>query len=436
MSLPTTSNRNGDDKHTDPGDSCFMPLTGTFVVIQLDIDTTIKRFKLDTCTVTDEIKNLRPKKYLGSIQTVTELPMPFKPSHKVAINFVGKGICAEDYDDCVTPGMCTPIEPTSGHPSVTREAVQPSPGFPFGDCYFYSFVSATVRVPTKPYLRRHMVSLDGRGVAMLATNKSDDVQKYIALKKERGFPLEPYEEDEDDSSYDEDGVMEKKQVEHRSECCTDSESMISASSASYDDVTPFDEDELAAIFLRGDEEFEDPEADETPVSVNAWVDLREIEEVVDPSGFLEEVAHLRRVIREAKARSADKYTSVPEADVQMSDEITPIGGKNHHNATSPWVDRTDRADLNQLECMDKTEHTMQSDESQTHVDSTADDAGQKGTPPPVRRIRAVQRLKAMSRWCKRSYIARGLRSVRDKIGKTLRAVTRGLCLPRRRQKSY
>ncbi|KAH9829224.1 uncharacterized protein C8Q71DRAFT_718519 [Rhodofomes roseus] len=312
MSTSITANQSPSEIQSDPDESRYVPPAGAYVVIQLDVETTIQRYKLDISRVAEGIKEYHPKKYLASVRTIWELSMPFKPSHKVSVEFVGTGIRAEEYEECVTPEMCTPIAPTSGHPLITREAVQPSSGFPFDDCYYYSFVTATVRVPTKPYLRRHMVTLDARDRVMLAINESDDSRKYIALKKERGitnhklfrpslnsesftgFPLEPYEEDEDVSSHDEEDGMEDKQAEHRSECCTDSESMVSASSASYDDVPPLDEDDLAAIIFGGEEEFEDPDASDIPVSVNAWVDLREIEEVIDPSGFLEEVAHLRR----------------------------------------------------------------------------------------------------------------------------------------------
>ncbi|KAH9934177.1 uncharacterized protein B0H18DRAFT_546522 [Fomitopsis serialis] len=344
--------------------------------------------------------------------------MPFKSSHKVLVQFVGKGLRADDYDGCVTSDMCTPIAPASSHPSA-REALKPFPEFPFDDCYQYTFVTAIVRIPNQRYPRRHFIELDSRDIVMHSMSITEDYDKHVALKKERGFPLEPYEED----CYPADSTSDYGQEagdEHHSRYGTDTESVGSAAS-SFDDA--LDADDMAAIFFSGDEAFENPEVDDIPVTVKASVNLHEIDEVIDPAGFLKEEADLRRIIREAKARTinetkSERTPTAGDPDVQMSDETEPAGGRDQRSIIPLEVDQVGpAADVG--ECVAKAEK----EESQTYLGT---EGAEKTSSPLVNRCQTLRRFIGLGRcnWWKRSCIARGLRLVRSKICKVLRAVAR------------
>lgn len=83
--------------------------------------------------------------------------------------------------------MCVPIYPNTLHP-LARELLRAKPPFPFPDCYQYSFVTATVRVPNQDFDPKLAFWLSGKHVSEHHRLLSHDLHRRAVLKREKGVP--------------------------------------------------------------------------------------------------------------------------------------------------------------------------------------------------------------------------------------------------------
>ncbi|KAH9918846.1 uncharacterized protein B0H18DRAFT_834445, partial [Fomitopsis serialis] len=105
-----------------------------YLVVQLDPVGMVE--PLNDPTLAKTAQELRVQKYVAHLSEIDELPMPHKPNHKCRIALVGQGLCQEDGDTGIDSAMCIPIFPETKHP-LSREPLQPTPSFPFQNCYQY-----------------------------------------------------------------------------------------------------------------------------------------------------------------------------------------------------------------------------------------------------------------------------------------------------------
>ncbi|TFK69077.1 hypothetical protein BDN72DRAFT_797011, partial [Pluteus cervinus] len=122
---------------------------------------TFIRFTIDPVVTTEAVEDegvkaaarvMKTKEYLGYVHRLCSLDVT-QPYLVHDIVIVGRGLPKHDEDRGVQPDMCTPIFPTTHHPTG-RKPLHTNKPFPFENCYTHSYVSvARVRIKTQlaPY---------------------------------------------------------------------------------------------------------------------------------------------------------------------------------------------------------------------------------------------------------------------------------------------
>jgi len=109
----------------------------------------------------------------------------------------------------------------------------------------------------------------------------------------------------------------------------------------------------------------------------------------------------------------------------MSDETEPSESRDQRRITPLEGDSIIPGTADVGVCFAKAEEVVDYEKSQTYL-GTEDT--EKTLSPLASRCQILQRCTCLKRWWKRSCIARGLRLVRNKICKVLRAVVRAVRL--------
>ncbi|KAI0350631.1 hypothetical protein OH77DRAFT_1593446 [Trametes cingulata] len=113
----------------------FFPLPGTYAVVELDIENTLKPF--DDPVAKAEAASLKTAKCLVFLCTVLQLPFPDNATFKYRAYLIGPRIRPEVPDLCVTSEMCMPIYPNTHYPFGDCEPLHTKPQFPFSNCYHW-----------------------------------------------------------------------------------------------------------------------------------------------------------------------------------------------------------------------------------------------------------------------------------------------------------
>ncbi|RDX48679.1 hypothetical protein OH76DRAFT_1483764 [Lentinus brumalis] len=156
----------------------------TYAVIRMDPVTMVKDLGLDDPATLAEVEGMSPKKYLVYIEWPGELPMPDSRWCKYDINPIGTTLRPADERNGITPDMVLPISPNAKH-EHGPEPVQPTPSFPFSNCYHWYFntLRARVRVHKEGYDQSSSIFMSS-----LAVNRrfEDAYHRSIALLNKRG----------------------------------------------------------------------------------------------------------------------------------------------------------------------------------------------------------------------------------------------------------
>lgn len=165
--------------------STFTPLPGMHLTIRLNPVAMVEH--LDDAVALQAARRMSSRTYIGYVDCLRDFPLPVKPYHKCSIQFVGQGLPTRLKDEFVERDMCVPIYPNTLHP-LAREPLRARPPFPFPDCYQYSFVNATVRVPNQDFDPKLAFWLSGKHVSEHHRLLSHDLYRRAVLKREKGVP--------------------------------------------------------------------------------------------------------------------------------------------------------------------------------------------------------------------------------------------------------
>ncbi|KAI0774911.1 hypothetical protein BD413DRAFT_308173 [Trametes elegans] len=126
------------------------PLPGTYAVVELDVENTLKSFN-DPIAI-EEGARIQTTKCIVYINIVLQLPMPGCETFKYMVFLVGPGLRPEVPEACITSDMCIPIYPNTNYPAdslvalrddiqisrfpflAVRESLRTEPEFPFSNC--------------------------------------------------------------------------------------------------------------------------------------------------------------------------------------------------------------------------------------------------------------------------------------------------------------
>lgn len=142
---------------------------------------------LDDAVALQAARRMSSRTYIGYVDCLRDFPLPVKPYHKCSIQFVGQGLPTRLKDEFVERDMCVPIYPNTLHP-LAREPLRAKPPSLFPDCYQYSFVTATVRVPNQNFDPKLAFWLSGKHVSEHHRLLSHDLYRRTVLKREKGVP--------------------------------------------------------------------------------------------------------------------------------------------------------------------------------------------------------------------------------------------------------
>ncbi|KAH9946875.1 hypothetical protein B0H21DRAFT_692891 [Amylocystis lapponica] len=299
--------------------STFVPLHGTYLTVSIDPVATVQRFH--DPDVTETARRMPTRKYIAYVNTIYDLPLPWNPSHKCAIQFVGRGLPTRFSYRSIRPEMSVPIAPATDHPA-SRDPLRTIPLFPLEDCYQYSFVNAIVRIPTE--------IIDARGAYKLPICEIMRHECYLREDNEHrqtlrtnGVPnsisVEAFDVPDPvlvSASEDESKIHGLSPVLDRlpvlsawllsSDRHGDYVSLSSSFASAYESddtsvLTGADEDAGSDddFVFAMDEILTNDSDEDRPYLVpfvNVSIDLPEADAVLDPNGFIEEQATLKKYV--------------------------------------------------------------------------------------------------------------------------------------------
>ncbi|KAI0697390.1 hypothetical protein C8T65DRAFT_662152 [Cerioporus squamosus] len=123
----------------------LIPLPSHYAVIRIDSEGMVRDLGLEDAQTLREVRSMSKKKYLVFLQWPEELPMPDMRWCRYEVAPIGTTLRPPDETRGISSDMVIPIAPNQ-HCTGERRPVNPTPSFPFSNCYHWIMNSVTVRV--------------------------------------------------------------------------------------------------------------------------------------------------------------------------------------------------------------------------------------------------------------------------------------------------
>ncbi|KAI8971025.1 hypothetical protein BD414DRAFT_518205 [Trametes punicea] len=118
-----------------PRRDLFFPLPGTYAVVELDIENTLKALD-DPVAYTAGVR-IKTTKCIVYFTSILQLPFPTSRTLKYTTYLIDPGLRPAVPEECITSEMCIPIFPNSRYPFEDRAPLRTKPTFSFNNCYHW-----------------------------------------------------------------------------------------------------------------------------------------------------------------------------------------------------------------------------------------------------------------------------------------------------------
>ncbi|EED85073.1 predicted protein [Postia placenta Mad-698-R] len=308
----------------------WTPLPGMYIALRLNPVAMVEH--LEDPIALDSARQMQPGTYIAYVDHLLDFPWRDKPAHRCSVKFAGRGLPTRLKDEFMESTMCVPIFPNTSHP-LSREPLRPKTPFPFSDCYQYSLVDTTVRVPTQDFEPRTAIWMSPRQTHEHNRFLADDFLRRAILMREKGVPgpdpdtvitwerhdygglpspdLRRSDAERDslddfvvpESDHDGDASLDQEANQEDGPDGDSASSMIVSDSDG--DAESVDSSERDFTQLAFAERAVD-DLDIIPL-VEASQELTSIERIMDPLGFLDEQEAIIAIIKESRARNATAF---------------------------------------------------------------------------------------------------------------------------------
>ncbi|KAJ4494558.1 hypothetical protein C8J55DRAFT_99056 [Lentinula edodes] len=168
--------------------SLFVPFEGMYISFSFDIEKTLELnncYPVDYAHLKEEVKNFPVLKYVGVLVDHTDLPLPQRKYHRVAIRPLQKGLNIPVPRFDIKQDMCTPVSPETDHP-LARTFLELNKPLPWSGCYHPNFQDIEVRLPTELRDYRNAYELTDWGLWQMRDYLGEDFER-------RKLPLDSQE---------------------------------------------------------------------------------------------------------------------------------------------------------------------------------------------------------------------------------------------------
>ncbi|KAI0037355.1 hypothetical protein FA95DRAFT_1529476, partial [Auriscalpium vulgare] len=122
----------------------LLPTYGAYVVFTLNPAATLEA--LEDPVATEQAAAMNPRKYVGYISSVLDLPLPERRYHECTCYILSNSLPVVSDTDHTDEAMCVPIAPAT-HPGG-RRALSPTPPLPWVGLYHHTLDAIALRVTT------------------------------------------------------------------------------------------------------------------------------------------------------------------------------------------------------------------------------------------------------------------------------------------------
>ncbi|KZP04865.1 hypothetical protein FIBSPDRAFT_1054416 [Athelia psychrophila] len=302
----------------------LFPRAGAYVVFSIDAEMTLEA--LHDEHVAEVTKNMQTKSFVGYVAKADRIINHESEFQSFRVRILRSGFPPRTEEKGIESDMCTPVWPTTEHPS-SRTPLRTDKPLPWNNCYHSSFDSIIVRVPT--------AYEDAEGAVMLlkseisrhnAIIRDDQQRANAALKLHQPIPAigEPSAEDGQISP------RNRSQESLQNEPLPDDD---------YDSAKSAQEFAQAIVNMA---EMDRPP--ETMITVEMSYDLSYVQTLTDPQEFYIEKKALEKLEQDTKAAAIERarrldeeafggaptQSSAPQAIAPKAVNATPV----------PWLTRT------------------------------------------------------------------------------------------------
>ncbi|KAH9850697.1 hypothetical protein C2E23DRAFT_734202 [Lenzites betulinus] len=283
----------------------YRPLPRRYAVIQMDPVGMVSHFQDPIATAAAQA--IHPKKYLVYLDVPLGLPTLNCRWYRYDIGFIATSLRPENKKSGLTPDMVVPICPNTDHPSGPHESVEPTPSFPFSNCYHWVDSNMLVRIrrPEERFDHSHAFQLEpSQHLKLHRLFENDAIRGQRAVDERRA-------QDIPQSTGEEDVIIDDNSLRSGPEGSLERADPVSEAHSSRNSSY----DSLNAI-LRMDPcgFFTDDNVEVIPL-VNMWFELQDhltADTIANPMGLLEEEDTIVQIIRDARERAPS--TKIPVND--------------------------------------------------------------------------------------------------------------------------
>ncbi|KZP19685.1 hypothetical protein FIBSPDRAFT_1045297 [Athelia psychrophila] len=168
----------------------LFPTAGAYVAFSIDAEMTLEA--LHDEHVAEVTKNMQTKYFVGYVAKADRIINHESEFQSFRVEILREGFPPRSEKEGIEADMCTPVWPTTEHPS-SRAPLRTNNPLPWNNCYHSSFDSIIVRVPTAYEDAEGAVMLLPSEISRHETIIESDRQRAYATFKSRQ-PIPPVEE--------------------------------------------------------------------------------------------------------------------------------------------------------------------------------------------------------------------------------------------------